>query len=187
MQATLQMPVRASNLYLVAAFVIAFLVMLIVPLWYLLGAVGAGAGHAHGGVVITEDWFMSKINEQQQKYGLSDGSVRIPPGDKTYVTMPDGLVMPTSTSKVYIMARQFAFVPNTIRLQFGGLYDLIFFSPDVLHGVSLIQDGSLNTVVMPNLTSKITIRVTQLGEIQVRCGEYCGIAHHAMVARLIVE
>lgn len=187
MKATARAPASGSTAFLVAAFVVAFLVLIIVPLWYALGAVGAGAGHAHGGVVITEDWFLSKINEQQQKYGLPDGSVRIPPGDKSYVTMPDGLVIPTSTSKVYIMARQFAFIPNTIRLQFGGLYDLIFFSPDVFHGASLIQEGSLNMVVMPNMTSKVTLRVTQLGEIQLRCNEYCGVAHHLMQGRIIVE
>ncbi|MBI4331601.1 MAG: hypothetical protein HY673_10005 [Chloroflexi bacterium] len=178
---------KPSVRLLVIAFVVAFLVMTLVPTWFALGVVGAGGGHVHGGATISQEWFVSKINEQQQKYGLPDGSVRIPPGNKVLVTMPDGLVVPTSTSKVYIMMRQYSFTPRVIRLQFGGLYDLIFFSPDVFHGVSLIQDGSLNAVVMPNMTSKLTVRVTQTGEIQLICNEYCGMGHHIMKATIIVE
>lgn len=179
--------VKGSTLFLVVAFAVAFMVMLLIPTWYLLGVVGAGGGHVHGGAKISQEWFVTKINDQQQKYGLPDGSVRIPPGGKVRVRMPDGLVVPASTSKVYIMMRQFSFTPHTIRLQFGGLYDLIFFSPDVFHGASVVQDGSLNAVVMPNMTSKLTVRVTKTGEIQLLCNEYCGLGHHLMKGRLIVE
>lgn len=178
---------KGSTPLLVIGFVVAFMVMLVIPTWFFLGAVGAGAGHVHGGAKISPEWFVSKVNEQQQKYGLPDGSVRIPPGNKVVVTMPDGLVVPASTSKVYIMMRQFSITPNVIRLQFGGLYDLLFYSPDVFHGASLIQDGSLNAVVMPEMTSKLSIRVTKVGEIQILCNEYCGLGHHLMLARIIVE
>ncbi|MBI2906149.1 MAG: hypothetical protein HYX92_00690 [Chloroflexi bacterium] len=173
--------------FLVAAFLVAFSVMVLVPMWFALGVVGSGGAHVHGGVKISQEWFTSKISEQQKKYALPDGSVRIPPGDKVTVTMPDGLMVPTSTSKVYIMARQFSFIPNTIRLQYGGLYDIIFFSPDVLHGGSVIMEGSLNTVILPDMTTKILVRPTKLGEIEIRCTEYCGAAHHLMKAKIIVE
>lgn len=178
---------RASTPFLVLAFVTAFLVMLLIPTWFFLGVVGSGGGHVHGGAKITPEWFTSKINAQQQKYGLPDGSVRIPPGNKVLVTMPDGLVVPASTSKVYIMVRQFSFTPNTIRLQFGGLYDLLFYSPDTFHGASVIQDGSLNAVVMPQMTSKLTVRMTKMGEVQLLCNEYCGLGHHLMKGKIIVE
>ncbi len=186
-KATPTQGVRVSIALLVLAFVVAFMVNLLIPTWFALGVVGAGGGHVHGGAKISQEWFVSKLNEQQQKYGLPDGSVRVPPGNKALVTMPDGLVVPTSSSKVYIMMRQYSFTPQTIRLRFGGLYDLIFFSPDVFHGVSLIQDGSLNAVVMPEMTSKLTVRVTRSGEIKLICNEYCGLGHHLMTARIIVE
>ncbi len=178
---------KGSVSFLVVGFIVAFSVMILVPLWFTLGVVGTGGAHVHGGVKISQEWFMNKVNEQQKKYGLPDGSVRIPPGDKVSVTMPDGLVVPTSTSKVYIMARQFYFTPNTIRLQYGGLYDIIFFSPDVFHGGSVIMDGSLNTVIMPDMTVKILVRPTQFGELQIRCTEYCGAGHHLMRTKVIVE
>ncbi len=178
---------KGSVPFLVVGFIVAFSVMILIPLWFALGVVGAGAGHVHGGVKISQEWFMGKVNQQQKKYGLPDGSVRIPPGEKVVVTMPDGLNVPTSTSKVYIMARQFYFTPNTLRLEYGGLYDIIFFSPDVFHGGSVILDGSLNTVVMPDMTTKILVRPTKFGEIQIRCTEYCGLGHHLMKAKIIVE
>ena len=158
-----------SKANLVTAFVIAFMVMAVVPLWFVLGAVG-GEAHQHGGVTISEEWFRDKLKAQQDKYGLPDGSVGLPPG-----------------SIVYVMTQQFAFVPNTVRLVFGGNYEFIFFSPDVYHGASLIQSGSSNTVVAPDMTARVSIRATQLGEIQLRCNEYCGAGHHLMKGKIIVE
>lgn len=160
-----------SKRYLVAAFIIAFMVMAVVPLWFVLGAVGGEEAHQHGGgATVSKEWFGDKLQVQQDKYGLPDGSVQIPPG-----------------STVYVMAQQFAFRPNTIRLVFGGNYEFIFFSPDVLHGASLIQAGSVNTVILPDLTAKISIKATQLGEIRLLCNEYCGAGHHLMKGKIIVE
>ncbi len=159
-----------SKAYLVTAFIIAFMVMAVVPVWFVLGAVSGEDAHQHGGVTIPEEWFIGKLQAQQEKYGLPDGSVRLPPD-----------------STVYILAQQFAFVPSTIRLVFGGNYEIIFFSPDVYHGASLIQSGSSNAVVAPNMTARVSIKATQLGEIQLRCNEYCGLGHHLMKGVIIVE
>jgi cytochrome c oxidase subunit 2 len=162
---------EGSFVYLAAAFVVAFLVLAIVPVWFILGTTG-GQDHEHhgGGETVTEEWFMARVNGQQDKYGSSDGSVRPPPG-----------------SKVYIMVRQFAFIPHTVRLRAGERYDLTFYSPDVLHGPSLIQKVSLNAVVMPMMTSTVGIQPTQRGEILLICSEYCGIAHHLIKGKIIVE
>lgn len=160
-----------SKRYLVAAFIIAFMVMAVVPLWFVLGVVGGEEAHQHGGgATVSKEWFRDKIQVQQDKYGLPDGSVQLPPG-----------------STVYILAQQFAFVPSTVRLVFGGNYEFIFFSSDVYHGASLIQSGSSNSVLPPNMTAKVSIRATQLGEIQLLCNEYCGAGHHLMKGKIIVE
>ncbi len=160
-----------SKRYLVAAFIIAFMVMAVVPLWFVLGVVGGEEAHQHGGgATVSKEWFRDKLQVQQDKYGLPDGSVQLPPG-----------------STVYVMAQQFAFVPSTVRLVFGGNYEFIFFSSDVYHGVSLIQSGSSNSVLPPNMTAKVFIRATQLGEIKLLCNEYCGAGHHLMKGKIIVE
>ena len=159
-----------SKRYLVAAFIIAFMVMAVVPLWFVLGEGTIEDAHQHGGVNIPVEWFMGKLETQQEKYGLSDGAVRLPPG-----------------STVYVLAQQFAFRPNTIRLVFGGNYEFIFFSPDVYHGASLIQSGSTNIVVAPGMTARVSIKATQIGEIRLLCNEYCGAGHHLMKGKIIVE
>ncbi len=159
-----------SKAYLVTAFVLAFMVMAVVPLWFVLGEGTIEDAHQHGGVIIPEEWFIGKLKAQQEKYGLPDGSVRLPPG-----------------STVYILAQQFAFVPGTVRLVFGGNYDLIFFSPDVYHGASLIQSGTTNIVVAPGMTARVSIKATQIGEIRLLCNEYCGAGHHLMKGKIIVE
>ncbi len=159
-----------SKIHIVTAFVIALLVLAIIPVWFVLGVAGGEGAHQHGGVTVSEEWFMGKLQAQQEKYGLDDGSVRLPTG-----------------STVYILSSQFAFTPRTIRLVFGGNYELIFFSTDVYHGASLIQSGSVNMVIAPGMTARMSIKATQLGEIQLRCNEYCGTAHHLMQAKIIVE
>lgn len=162
---------EGSIAYLVAAFVIAFLVLALVPVWFLLDPVSGGNQEHHsGGEAVTEESFVAKLNEQQETYGLADGSVR-----------------PPSDGKVYVMVRQFAFTPNIIRLQAGKSYQLVFFSPDVLHGVSLVHRVSLNAVVMPMAVFAVAVRPIQHGEILIICNEYCGIAHHLMRGKIIVE
>ncbi len=90
-------------------------------------------------------------------------------------------------SDIYVMAQQFAFVPSTVRLVYGGNYKFIFFSPDVYHGASFVQDGSSNLIIPPLMTATVTIKATKLGEIQLLCNEYCGAAHHVMKGTIIVE
>ena len=159
-----------SKAYLVTAFVLAFMVMAVVPLWFVLGEGTIEDAHQHGGVTIPEEWFVGKLQAQPETYGLPDGSVRLPPG-----------------STASILAHQFAFVPGTVRLVCGRLYDLTFFSPDLYNGASLIQSGSTNIVVAPGMTARVSIKATQIGEIRLLCNEYCGAGHHLMKGKIIVE
>lgn len=163
---------KTSKVPLLLAFILSFLVLLIVPIWFLIG-VGGSTGHSqHAGEMVDAAWFTAMVNTQQKKFGLADGSVRLPPN-----------------SSIYVIAEQFAFTPAMIRVQAGGRYDLHFYSPDVLHGASLVQSGSssLNTVIMPGMISATSIEVTHEGSILMLCNEYCGVGHYLMKGRIIVE
>ncbi len=161
---------KSSKAYLVAAFIVAFGVMVLVPIWFALNAVGPHSGDHHGGgEMIPVEKFNSMVTDQMEKYGLADGSVRPPSG------------------KVYILVEQYEFMPSTIRLSAGEHYSLVFLSSDVLHGVSLIQDRGLNGVVMPNMASVMTIEPMREGEILMLCTEYCGEGHDLMKGKIIVE
>jgi heme/copper-type cytochrome/quinol oxidase subunit 2 len=161
---------KSRTAYLVTAFIVAFGVMVLIPVWFALDAVEFEAGDHHGGgEMVPVEEFESKVREQMNKYGLPDGSVRPPPGN------------------VYIVAEQFEFIPGTIRLTAGEHYSLVFLSPDVLHGVSLIQEKSLNSVVMPEMSSVMSIEPMRQGEILILCNEYCGEGHDLMKGKIIVE
>jgi cytochrome c oxidase subunit 2 len=162
---------QGSKSHLLTALLLAFLVLILVPVWFLVGAVG-GSAHSHGGMMMMPDAFQQRIDAQQEAFGLEDGSVR-----------------PSWERPVYIMARQFAFVPHTIRLERGRHYDLAFYSPDVLHGSTLVDigGGTLNAVILPKRMTMLSIDPTQAGELRIICNEFCGIGHHLMKATLIIE
>jgi cytochrome c oxidase subunit 2 len=161
---------KRSGTYLAAGFILAFMVLILVPVWVALGAVETEEdGHHGGGMMLTPEQFEAKVREQREKYGQPDGSVKPPPGD------------------VYILARQFVFSPSRLRLETGEHYTLHIYSPDVIHGYSLVMERSLNTVVLPRMMSMMEIELTRPGEILVTCNEYCGLGHHLMRGLIIAE
>ncbi len=59
-------------------------------------------------------------------------------------------------------------------------------SADVTHGF-LIVGTNANTMLVPGYVSQFTTTFRQPGEYLIVCNEYCGLSHHLMSARLIVE
>ncbi len=161
---------KGAKVYLIFAVVLAFLVLILVPVWFLLDVVGGG--HSHGGMMMSVEAFREKLNTQQEAYGLEDGSIR-----------------PSSENMVFIMAQQFGFVPPVIRLEQGKHYDLAFYSPDVLHGSTLVDigGGTLNAVILPHRMTTMSLTPEETGEIRLICNEYCGLGHHLMKGTIIVE
>lgn len=161
----------ASLPLLAAAFVIAFGVLILVPVWAELGVL-ASSGHDshHGGPATDDAAFAAQAEAQMAAYGQPDGSVKIPAGET-----------------VYILAQQFSFNPAVIHLERGAEYTLAFHATDVMHGVSLIMGGSLASVLMPGTTVVVPLRATESGDVQMLCTEYCGLGHNQMVGRIVVD
>jgi cytochrome c oxidase subunit 2 len=86
----------------------------------------------------------------------------------------------------YLRAQVWAFVPNEIRVPAGSTVTFYLTSPDVLHGF-LIERTNVNVMVLPGQVSKITSRFDEPGEYRFFCQEYCGLAHHVMFGKIIVE
>jgi cytochrome c oxidase subunit 2 len=59
-------------------------------------------------------------------------------------------------------------------------------SPDVVHGFQIVGTNA-NLMVVPGYVSEVTTTFPRAGEYLVVCNEYCGLSHHLMAARLIVE
>jgi len=59
-------------------------------------------------------------------------------------------------------------------------------SPDVQHGF-VIERTNINVMVIPGHVSKITARFDEPGVYRFLCHEYCGVGHHLMFGKVVVE
>ena len=164
---------KSPNSHLTAAFVIAFSVLLIIPMWWAYGVLLPDDGsHAHGAEAIaSSSEFEEKTTRFIEAHRLPDGSVRA-----------------EHDKPIYVMANQYTFRPNIIRLAAGEEYDLQMLSMDVVHAIS-VQMGhtSYNAVVMPGIVTALKLKPTKPGKYLVLCNEYCGIGHDYMYFSVIVE
>jgi cytochrome c oxidase subunit 2 len=99
---------------------------------------------------------------------------------------PGVTVHADGTATVVIQAFMFAFVPNEIHVPLGRDVTFRLTSPDVIHGFQIVQTNG-NTMVVPGYVSQFTTQFNRAGEYLIVCNEYCGLGHHVMSARLIVE
>jgi cytochrome c oxidase subunit 2 len=90
------------------------------------------------------------------------------------------------SATVVIQAFMFAFLPNEIRVPRARDVTFRLTSPDVIHGFQIVQTNG-NTMVVPGYVSQFTTRFNRAGEYLIVCNEYCGLGHHLMSAKLIVE
>ena len=92
-----------------------------------------------------------------------DGRVVVPVVASTFAFSPDPIVVPASQ-------------PVTFRIT----------SSDVIHGFQIVGTNA-NAMVIPGYVSQFSVTFTKPGEYLITCNEYCGILHHAMVGKLIVQ
>ena len=85
-----------------------------------------------------------------------------------------------------IISQMFTFEPNPMRLPAGVPIRFRLTSPDVLHGFQVVGTNA-NVMVVPGYVSEFTLTFEEPGEYLVVCNEYCGLSHHLMQGRLIVE
>jgi cytochrome c oxidase subunit II len=95
------------------------------------------------------------------------------------------IVAPAPDDEVYLLARMWQWYP-ALKLKKGETYRLHLSSADLVHGFSLFP-LNLNFMVLPGYEYVLTITPTQTGEVFAVCNEFCGIGHHTMVGKIIVE
>jgi cytochrome c oxidase subunit 2 len=78
------------------------------------------------------------------------------------------------------------FIPNEIRIPRGSKVTFIATSRDVIHGLSL-HEANVNLMLLPGRVSRAEAQFNRAGEHLFICHEYCGIAHHTMFGKVIVE
>jgi cytochrome c oxidase subunit 2 len=92
---------------------------------------------------------------------------------------PDGVT-------VSMRAEFYVFQPTVVRVPAGRPVRFRITSADVIHGFQVVGTN-LNLTVAPGYVSEATTRFDTPGEYLVVCNEYCGLAHHLMQGKIIVE
>ena len=120
--------------------------------------------------IVRPDEFRAQVATFADKYRGEDGLVHVPPG-----------------TTAYMVAQRYGFFPDLV-LKAGEPYELDISSVDVLHGFSIVGGGqNLNIEVAPNHVFEVTLTPEEPGEYLIVCNEYCGLGHHQMRVRIIVE
>jgi cytochrome c oxidase subunit II len=81
--------------------------------------------------------------------------------------------------EAYIIAQTWSFSPREIVLPVGAAVDIYVTSPDLQHGLKII-DTNVNVMVLPGQVSKLSFTFDEVGEFPYICHEYCGSGHAAM-------
>ena len=98
---------------------------------------------------------------------------------------PGVTVRPDGTVAVSIVAQLFAFSPNPIEIPANRPVTFRLTSADVVHGFEVVGTNA-NAMVIPGYVSQFTMAFKP-GEYVIGCNEYCGLAHHTMVGKLIAK
>lgn len=85
-----------------------------------------------------------------------------------------------------VVAQAFAFNPGEIRVPAGSEVTFTATTIDVLHGFA-IEGTRLNMMLIPGQVARSTQRFDRPGEYLLVCHEYCGIGHHGMSGKVVVE
>ena len=96
------------------------------------------------------------------------------------VQVGPGLYEARMTSQIW------TFTPNEIRVPAGATVTFVATSQDIVHGL-FIPKAHVNAMLLPGQITRVTARFDTPGEYPIMCHEYCGIAHHTMAGRVIVE
>lgn len=95
------------------------------------------------------------------------------------------VVEPPAGSDIYLVSQMWRFYP-VLKLKKGQEYRLHMGSTDLNHGFSL-QPMNMNFQIVPGYDHVITITPTREGDYTILCNEFCGIGHHMMTGKIIVE
>lgn len=101
-------------------------------------------------------------------------------GNPTVSVAADGRVA------VSIVGTMFAFTPDPIVVPANRPVTFRITSNDVIHGFQIVGTN-VNVMAIPGYVSQFTVTFPTPGEYVITCNEFCGILHHAMVGKLVVQ
>lgn len=88
--------------------------------------------------------------------------------------------------EVVVIGRTWLYQPGEIRVPAGAEVTFVATSGDVIHGM-LIPETRVNVMLIPGQVTRTSYQFERPGEYLLLCHEYCGVGHHTMAGKVIVE
>ena len=88
--------------------------------------------------------------------------------------------------EVVMIGQAWQFIPREVRVPAGSEVTFIATTPDVIHGIHVARTR-VNMMLIPGQISRNTYVFDQPGEHLLLCHEFCGVNHHTMYGKVIVE
>jgi len=95
------------------------------------------------------------------------------------------IVEPAPGGDAYLLGQMWRWYP-VLKLRQGQTYRVHISSSDLQHGFALLP-MNMNFQVLPGYDHVLTLTPTSTGEFEIICNEFCGIGHHMMTGRIIVD
>jgi len=94
-------------------------------------------------------------------------------------------IEPDGSVTARIVAEQYAFVPDCIKVPADTPVKFRLTSTDVVHGF-LLPATNVNTMVVPGFVAEVRTTFARPGVYNMPCHEFCGSGHHGMWAKVTV-
>lgn len=108
-------------------------------------------------------------------------------GSQQFVAIPSDInIDNVPKDTIEVIAEDFEFIPDTIRVHEGTLVILKLKSIDGTHGFDLGAFG-IDERLDENVLKVVEFYAAKKGEYGIRCSHFCGIGHLGMTAELIIE
>ncbi|MFQ5537938.1 MAG: cytochrome C oxidase subunit II [Gemmatimonadota bacterium] len=159
---------RSEKVWFTIAFIWCLILFAMMPFWHLKG------GQNPSGI-------RSRVNP-------ADYQARVQQFIKDYQVGTDNgipVVSPPPGSDIYLMGQMWQWSP-VLQLQEGAQYTLHLSSLDVNHGFNLFP-FNVNFQVVPGYDYALRITPTEAGDFRIVCNEFCGVGHHLMLGKIVVQ
>ena len=159
---------KAEKTWVAIAFAWCMVLFAMMPLWHWKG------GQNPSGIRTrtTPQAYMARMIEFMNQYKVGeDGGLAV--------------VAPPPGADIYMAAMTFTWMP-VLKLQKDVQYTLHLSALDVNHGFSLFPIN-VNFQVVPGYDYGLRVTPNISGDFRILCNEFCGIGHHTMVGRVIVD
>ncbi len=159
---------KEEKIWITIAFVWCILITLAMPAWHLFGTQNAASEYYK---ISTEDFgFLTDAFIEKYTVGEDSG---VP------------VVAPPAGADIFLRGQQWGWDP-VLKLKQGSTYRLHLSSVDVNHSMSLLP-MNMNFKAVPGWDNVLTITPTSSGSFNLICNEFCGIGHHSMNGKIIVD